>query len=155
MAKHTASLARNQIARCLREILDPHPSSEDVARLWDYFKHACAYCGKPLNRADRNGHLDHLVPPGAGGTNNIHNLVLACGRCNGDAKREAEWTSFLAATAPPGERRRRGLLIRNWMKQATPARSSGTSAAQLEAEKIIARALRSFNLAVKKLRKLR
>jgi hypothetical protein len=41
------------------------------------------------------------------------------------------------------------------MKQATPARSSGTSAAQLEAEKIIARALRSFNLAVKKLRKLR
>lgn len=37
----------------------------------------CHYCGKPKSNT-----VDHVVPLSRGGTNEITNLVPACGRCN-------------------------------------------------------------------------
>lgn len=41
--------------------------------------HRCAYCG--CYCPDRYS-VDHMTPSGRGGTNDIENLVAACGPCN-------------------------------------------------------------------------
>lgn len=55
--------------------------------------HLCAYCG------DENGpfHFDHLYPVARGGTDEAHNIVVACRECNlskGD-KTILEWVEYL------------------------------------------------------------
>jgi hypothetical protein len=87
--------ARNFIARALGQVLDPGPTVADKAHIWDYFESRCAYCGETLRRAERKGHLDHLVPTSADGHNGLSNRVLCCWICNGDERREMEWTQFL------------------------------------------------------------
>jgi hypothetical protein len=76
--------------RTVAELLDPTP--RNVTPVWDFFHDRCAYCGTPLSRDGREAHIDHAVP-GAG--NQLGNLVLACGTCNGDEKREESWREFL------------------------------------------------------------
>jgi 5-methylcytosine-specific restriction endonuclease McrA len=43
-------------------------------------KHTCGYCGRkhPIGRLT----LDHIKPQAQGGSNQICNLVTACGTCN-------------------------------------------------------------------------
>jgi len=84
------SQAKNLMQRALDTILDPPPPTNE--QIWQYFEAQCAYCGSTLNKNDRNGHIDHLI---AGGGNHLGNLVLACGPCNGDGKRELSWLDFL------------------------------------------------------------
>lgn len=91
----TPSQARNAIRKCLKAIIDPRPDQADVDRLWHYFGACCAYCCQQLDRGLRNAHIDHLVPESKGGANRLANLVLSCGKCNGDEKREASWEDFL------------------------------------------------------------
>lgn len=86
MAKDTPSMAKNKIRRSLIAICDPHPSRKEVDALWAYFDSQCAYCRKPLDRASRVGHMDHLIPTTEGGSNSIFNHALSCGKCNGDDK---------------------------------------------------------------------
>lgn len=155
MAKNTPSMAKNSMRRCLVAILDPHPSPSEIAELWSYFESSCAYCGIPLDRASRNGHLDHILPTAMGGSNDIHNHLLSCARCNGDEKREEEWASFLARkvtdTAVAAERRAHILA---WIGRAC----SGDTLDPLvrsQSEHIIAEALSEFDVAVSKLRALR
>ena len=50
-----------------------------------------------MDRESREAHKDHLVAQAEGGTNQLSNLVLSCGICNGDEKRELDWEGFLAA----------------------------------------------------------
>ncbi len=88
--KYTVSQAKNLMRRSLDEILDPGPSSVD--ELWLHFESACAYCRMPLNRELRQGHVDHAT---TGGGNQLGNLILACGRCNGDEKLDQAWQAFL------------------------------------------------------------
>lgn len=88
--KYTVSQAKNLMRRSLDEILDPGPSSVD--ELWLHFESACAYCGVPLDRALRQGHVDHAT---TGGGNQLGNLILACARCNGDEKLDQAWRPFL------------------------------------------------------------
>ena len=88
-------MAKNKLIRALRALLDPPPSASAVAAIWQYFGSQCAYCGKTLSREKREGHLDHVRCVADGGSNSIHNRVLACGACNGDEKREESWESFL------------------------------------------------------------
>lgn len=88
--KYTVSQAKNLMRCCLDEILDPGPSSVD--ELWLYFESACACCGMPLDRAQRQGHVDHAT---TGGGNQLGNLILACARCNGDEKLDQAWQAFL------------------------------------------------------------
>ena len=91
----TPSQARNAIRKCLKSIIDPRPDQHDVDRLWNYFSARCAYCGQQMDRGLRNAHVDHLVAESTGGSNRLANLVLSCGKCNGDEKREASWEDFL------------------------------------------------------------
>lgn len=76
--------------RAVDEIVDPGPRSIDG--LWQHFEARCAYCGRELRRDRREGHIDHADAPGG---NRLGNLVLACGSCNGDEKREESWRHFL------------------------------------------------------------
>lgn len=53
----------------------------------------CAYCGGE----DGPFHFDHIFPVARGGTDEAHNIVIACRSCNlskGD-KTVVEWVSFL------------------------------------------------------------
>ena len=156
MAKHTPSMAKNQMKRCMNAILDPHPSSAEVKTLWQYFDSSCVYCGKKLLVEDRNGHLDHIIAQSEGGTNNIHNFLLACGRCNGDEKRELDWKEFLEQKATSdSERETQYNKVIAWMKQA-PADLQVLDAETLrQASEITAQAMRDFDTAVEKLRALR
>jgi hypothetical protein len=92
----TPSQARNAIKKCLKALIDPKPNKEAKERIWSYFENNCAYCGKALTKASRNGHIDHLYSEMDGGSNKLSNLVLTCAICNGDEKRESNWEVFLA-----------------------------------------------------------
>lgn len=152
-AKDTPSMAKNRIRRSLLAIIDPHPSRAEIDDLWNYFQSACAYCGILISRETRTGHLDHVVSSSLGGSNCIHNHVLACARCNGDEKREESWESFLARKATdPAVAAERHVQISHWMGQSKVSVSPGF---RLKADEIINRALADFDAAVKELRELR
>ncbi|WP_095148179.1 HNH endonuclease [Pseudomonas sp. Irchel s3a18] len=153
MAKDTPSMARNKMRRCLAAILDPHPSGAEVEELWNYFQFSCAYCGIPMVRASRTGHLDHIVSSALGGSNEIHNHLLSCNRCNGDEKRDEDWQRFLARKVTDSElAAERHAHISAWIERA--GREPLDFAAKAKAEIIIRQALESFDEAVKKLRAL-
>jgi HNH endonuclease len=109
--KNTIPQAKNRMRRTVAEILDPGPSNID--RLWEHFEARCAYCDRELSRSGREAHCDHAIP---GGGNHLGNLILACGRCNGDEKREQGWREFLTVKAPPGAVfNKREHRIRSWL----------------------------------------
>ena len=66
------------------ERLRTHPVSGLHSRLWSQRRsivlkmhdELCVYCG------DEAETVDHVIPRSKGGTDNIDNLVAACGRCN-------------------------------------------------------------------------
>src|SRR5260221_1078354 len=93
----TPGQAKNAMRRALRAVLDDGPNPSEIERLWKYFSSTCAYCDRALSKADREGHIDHLI---SGGTNHISNRVLSCSSCNGDEKRELDWLEFLKKKAP-------------------------------------------------------
>ena len=154
MAKDTPSMAKNKMRRCLASILDPHPSDAEVKELWSYFQSSCAYCGIPLDRASRTGHLDHVLSSALGGSNEIHNHLLSCNRCNGDEKREEDWQSFLTRKVTDRDLASgRHAHISAWIGRAD--REPLDPSAKTEADFIISQTLQSFDEAVKKLRALR
>lgn len=89
----TVSMAKNIMRRAIREIVDPELTRLEKDALWAHFESCCAFCGKPIERSSRTGHVDHLE---GGDGNGPRNRVLACARCNGDEKRERPWRDFLA-----------------------------------------------------------
>jgi hypothetical protein len=111
--KYTVSQAKNRMRRTVEEIVDPGP--RNVNALWEHFDAQCAYCGRELGRDRREGHVDHADPNGG---NNLGNLVLACGSCNGDEKREESWHGFLRRKTPDDASfvAREG-RIRGWLEQ--------------------------------------
>jgi len=154
MASHTPPQARNFLKRSLWRILDPAPKPSEVDSLWAYFESTYAYCGSRLDRDEREGHCDHVIPTSAGGTNDVHNHVLACGRCNGDERRESEWDEFLCTKAPsPAVLAARREKILQWLSRSVPVQSSDSL--KKEAEDINTVALGHFDKAVLALRKLR
>jgi hypothetical protein len=88
--KVTFSQVQNLMNRFFATLLDPPPKNVD--EIWNYFEGQCAYCDRALDRTKREGHIDHLTP---GNGNHLGNLVLACGPCNGDEKRDRPWNKFL------------------------------------------------------------
>jgi hypothetical protein len=103
--------AKNAMGRAVAEILDPSPKS--VAELWNHFESRCAYCGRELSQAARTGHVDHAEP---GGGNQLGNLLLACGPCNGDEKREQSWQEFLRTKATGAAHAEREARIVAWFQ---------------------------------------
>lgn len=153
-AKDTPSMAKNKIRRSLLAIIDPHPSRLAVDGLWKYFQSSCAYCGIAIARDARNGHLDHVVSSALGGSNCIHNHVLACARCNGDEKREESWESFLTRKdTDPALAAERHAQISNWLARNATASAAPELRAKVDA--IISRVLADFDAAVGELRELR
>lgn len=154
MAKDTPSMAKSKIKRSLVSIYDPHPSKNEIEGLWEYFNSCCAYCGKPIDRASRTGHVDHLIPSSESGSNNIHNHALACAQCNGDEKREEPWLTFLERKSESRqiftERKEK---IENWLSLAPSSKIEPEVVD--EAERIIEEAIRSFENSVEKIRRLR
>ena len=156
MPKDTPSIAKNKIKRSLIAILDPHPSEADVSRLWQHFQSACAYCGLALDRNSRQGHVDHATSSAYGGTNSIHSHILACGRCNGDEKREESWQTFLPKKcSSPDVLTGRRVRIEEWlaMEQCEVWRNDRNKLQR--AEEIVKRVIASFDEAVADMRRLR
>jgi len=116
MSSHSLSQTKNYIRKALWKAADPAPSAKQVQGLWEHFQSSCAYCGRPLQKAERTAHLDHLE---ATGRNHISNRVLACGLCNGDEKREQNWEDFLVKKCGPGaelSQSRRDRIL-SWQRQ--------------------------------------
>lgn len=153
MAKDTPSMAKNKIRRSLSAIIDPHPTAAEVNELWSYFASSCAYCGVGIDRASRTGHMDHVDSSALGGSNRVHNHVLACAKCNGDEKREEHWISFLTRKAGSNAEERR-MRIEAWAARGSKAPGIDP-AVRAQAEAIIERTLGSFDDAVSQLRRLR
>jgi len=110
MVRPSVSQAKNRMRRAVDYVLDPTPRSVD--ELWNYFGSVCAYCGTNLDRTARSAHVDHAV---VGGGNQLGNLILSCGSCNGDEKREESWREFLARkVVDPDVRAARKRRIEEW-----------------------------------------
>jgi 5-methylcytosine-specific restriction endonuclease McrA len=155
MPNFTPSTAKNHMRRTLAALLDPHPKADHVTALWEHFGSSCAYCGWVLKRSRREGHRDHLVSHAAGGANSIYNSVLACARCNGNEKREADWKAFLRAKAPsPDLFKERKAVIDAWRRKGRRAEVL-PAATRAKAEKIILSALSEFDGAVERIRAMR
>lgn len=153
MAKDTPSMAKNKIKRSLWAIYDPHPKKGEVDSLWAYFDSKCAYCGVEIERKSRTGHVDHLIPSAEGGSNNIHNHVLACARCNGDEKREEDWLIFLSKKTENGATfKQRRYKIEEWMSLVPPSHENTDR--KSEVEKLIDKALLDFDANVAQMRSL-
>jgi hypothetical protein len=127
--KVTPSMAKNSMARALEEILDRSP--RNTTPVWTHFGNACAYCSTPLDRTARTGQMDHAT---RGEGNGLGNLVLACGPCNGDHKREMDWFTFLGMQPPGRARDRRERTIRSWLAMNRRVRPANAP----EAEAVVA-----------------
>lgn len=114
MKPKTPGQVKNLMHRAFSDLLEPPPSAAEQGRLREHFEHRCEYCDAPAE--PRHGHLDHAE---TGGGNAIANLILACGICNGDEKREMHWEDFLAIKCgeDAGALARRRQRILGWIGQ--------------------------------------
>lgn len=86
-------------------------------RVWNKTEGRCWYCGTMLIKPDPNGHkesqrqrwytIDHATPRSRGGTNDLHNLLPSCGRCNEekDSMTVEEYRQHVILTQPQGKKR--------------------------------------------------
>lgn len=117
MPAPTPGYVKNMIHRSLREIVDPSPTKEGEERIWKFFDCECAYCGKPLRKLQKEGHIDHLFPASLSGPNHISNRVLSCATCNEAEKLDGAWQEFiLRKNQDPEVVRTRIARIREWRK---------------------------------------
>lgn len=52
------------------------------AKMAEYFKSRCAYCGNPLTYDNRGVVVEHYRPVSKGGESTYENLVISCRQCN-------------------------------------------------------------------------
>ncbi len=117
MPAPTPGYVKNMIRRSLREIVDSSPTKEEEERIWQFFDSECAYCGKPLRKLKKEGHIDHLFPASLGGVNHISNRVLSCATCNEAEKLDGAWQEFILRKNQDQEVvRTRVSKIREWQK---------------------------------------
>lgn len=57
-------------------------STEELYQQLKRQKNKCYYCKKKLGNNRGDWHGDHIVPLAKGGSNDIHNIVIACPTCN-------------------------------------------------------------------------
>ncbi len=51
-------------------------------RVSDFSQQRCGYCQMPAQFVYAPMEIDHIIPRAAGGTDDEHNLILCCPRCN-------------------------------------------------------------------------
>ncbi|MFN8658891.1 MAG: HNH endonuclease signature motif containing protein [Candidatus Obscuribacterales bacterium] len=153
--KTTPSMAKNAIKRCIREIVAPAP--KDVSAVWLHFDSSCAYCGTVLDRSMRNGHMDHLMPFQETARAGLANLVLACGKCNGDEKLDSDWIEFLRLQCSKQSKdetlyETRRAKIETWIEQNSRSSAEVPPELLLEADRTIEAIFAVFDVAVADLR---
>lgn len=72
-------LAANQARRQKERAAGPAPKMSQIRELLRQQQGRCGYCGEDIKSGY---HIDHKQPISRGGTNEIGNLHLTCGRCN-------------------------------------------------------------------------
>ncbi len=98
------------------------------------------------------GHVDHLVPATAAGTNHISNRVLSCSGCNGDEKGDQPWLDFLRAkTKDQTLFKNRRKRIEDWVARSTPSQPPVINSELVTRE--TERAVAAFDEAVTQLRR--
>lgn len=136
-------------------IIDPHPTADELARLWEHFSNRCAYCDVEVSKEARDGQVDHIISAALGGKNGVDNHVLACGRCNGDKKRELDWLTFLEQKIPDhAAREQRRQKIIAWIGDGAD-QNKLSEAQEEQVSLIIQQALQAFDEAVTAMRELR
>lgn len=121
MPSATPGYTRNIIRRSLRELVDPSPTKKQVDQIWKYFKSTCAFCGRKLNRTNKDGHVDHLIPASGGGLNHMSNRVLACQHCNEKEKLDKDWKVFMKDKVSDSVIRKKRIdYILKWMTINAP-----------------------------------
>ena len=155
MPGETPAYVKNMIRRCFREQIDRSPTKSQLAQIWDYFQKSCVYCGIELDRKNREGHIDHLVPASQKGPNHISNRVLSCAACNEKEKLDKDWRVFLEEKVPDSSlREARKKIIEQWMV----AQGAGcfTIAEELlqESERLADIAVRAFDSGIEKIRSM-
>jgi len=142
--------ARNSIKRALLYVAGVRFSEAYKEQCRIHFAEACSYCGTVIARASRQGHFDHAIAI-ASSSSRFH-LVYACGRCNGDEKRERDWEGFLLEKCGGDDAafRTRRQAILDWFATGPPALlDENVKRALKDAEAL---ALSGFNQAVETLR---
>ena len=61
-------------------------STEQVLAMREAFDFCCQYCREPLGEGEYS--VDHITAISVGGPNTLHNVVLACMRCNAKKHRD-------------------------------------------------------------------
>jgi hypothetical protein len=153
---YTPGWVKNMIRRSFRELVDPAPKRKQLDPLWSFFKSRCAYCGRKLDRAKKEGHIDHLIPASQGGSNHASNRVLSCATCNEKEKLDVPWKQFLKCKiANDRIRASRQRRIEEWRKR------QGADAATLSPErrelvdKASEKAILAYDREVRRVRKAR
>ncbi len=149
-------MAKNSMQRSLFKIIYGYPADKEKMDVWQYFDNCCAYCGYHIEVGSRKGHLDHLIAISDGGTNDIHNFVLACHICNGDEKREQSWLDFLKLKCSDLSSEvfeQRLMKIKTWQGQSDIQQFDEN--VQLEIKAIIEQAKQDFDKAVDNMRALK
>lgn len=154
MPAPTPAYAKNMIRRSLREIVDPSPTKKDEKRIWEFFDSKCAYCGKPLRKTSKEGHIDHLFPASLGGFNHISNRVLSCGTCNEAEKLDQAWQEFiLRKNQDPEVAGTRVARIHEWQKLNDKPVLDGNKLREIE--RLSEAAATYYDAAVEQAKKLR
>jgi hypothetical protein len=142
--------ARNSIRRALLYVAGVRFSKAYKERCRVHFADACCYCGTDIARASRQGHYDHAIAI-ASESSHFH-LVYACGRCNGDQKRERDWEVFLLEKCEGDKAafRTRRQAILDWFATEPPTMLGDNARRALKDAETLA--LSGFNQAVETLR---
>lgn len=148
--KLTPSQVKNCMRRGLRLIVDPEPKQVEKQRCFEFFNHACAYCGIEIEM--KRGDFDHLVPAACGGRNHISNRVFSCKPCNAKEKRDKPWEQFLIEKHGVGsvlEAKKQKIM--QWISSTGAASPLPEKALQL-LESEAARVIDEYDQACKKIR---
>ena len=63
---------------------DPCGAFKALGHAFEMYGGTCFYCGKkfaPQLLSEKRAHRDHIIPESAGGSDRLHNLVIACTKC--------------------------------------------------------------------------
>jgi len=83
-AANAIQRARLHTARAVRRGRAGNLTGDAIALLWVVQDARCFYCDAALvgSGPDESWEVDHVIPFALGGTNEPHNVVLACRTCN-------------------------------------------------------------------------
>lgn len=156
MPAPTPGYVRNIIRRCFHEQIDKSPTKSQVDKIWAYFHNSCAYCGKLLNRSNKEGHVDHLVSASRGGANNISNRVLSCAKCNEKEKLDKDWKKFLKRkVADNSIRKERIIKIEQWIKTQGSEHLIVSEELLQKVDKLAGDAVKEFTSGIEKIRSMK